>query len=142
MGCSSKSRAPVRRSVPAPCSSVVPSPLRIPHDDGKDRCAGRDGGRGFDTAERAGSRCYRWFLRGFANSVSLALAFTFLSARFSRIDFPGFFEPTLLGDFPDTEITTFPPRYLKPYALIFFKPVRLIGSAHQACQRGELLKRF
>lgn len=87
-------------------------------------------------------RCYRWFLRGFVNSVSLALTFDFLSARFSRIDFPGFFALTLLGDFPDTEITTFPLRYSKPYALIFFKPVRTGQPRTSGPPVKELLKIF
>lgn len=92
--------------------------------------------------EHLARRCYRWFLRGFANSVSLELFFAFLSARFSKMDFPDFFAPKLLGDFPDTEITTFPPRYFEPYALIFLNPVRQLGRPPSAWQLRELPKKL
>lgn len=61
-------------------------------------------------ARPSNGRCgdsYLWFLRGFTNSDSLDSAFAFLSARFCRIDFPCFFTPALLSDFPDNGITTF-----------------------------------
>jgi lipopolysaccharide export LptBFGC system permease protein LptF len=69
----------------------------------------------------------RWFLRGFAKR-SLVSVFAFLSALFSRIDFPAFLALPLLGDFPDNGITAFLVSILSiPYRLKFLMPVHGFG---------------
>jgi hypothetical protein len=71
-----------------------------------ERCVSA-GNRDLRTYGASGPGCHRWFLRGFANRISLDSLFALFSALFSRIDFPVFLALLFRGDFPDNGITPF-----------------------------------
>jgi hypothetical protein len=76
------------------------------------------------------------------NWISLVSFLAFLSARFSRIDFPDFLASALLGDFPDIGITPFNVLCLPStiHTYIFYASFQKIPLA--AWRGGVLLRCF